>query len=279
LLRPGGRTIELAPGQSVLPGLVDSHVHMLEAGVLQLGCPIEDPKSKAVLAAAIEACAAAHPETPWLIGTGWPAALFDELGPRKEELDALVPDRPAVFYGEDGHSAWLNSAALLAADIGPDTEDPLLGRIERRPGSAEPSGTLRETAVDLVEAHVPPTTAEQYAAGLAIGQRHLHGFGITLVQDVPSRPSSVGCARRSPCWASSRGRRMAAVSRPARRLTPSRRSGGAREADGRRVPYRGDRPHWTASARLESAAAHTEAREAADTHAPHAKGAVHDDER
>ena len=40
LLRPGGRTIELAPGQSVLPGLVDSHVHMLEAGVLQLGCPI-----------------------------------------------------------------------------------------------------------------------------------------------------------------------------------------------------------------------------------------------
>ena len=50
LLRPGGRTIELAPGQSVLPGLVDSHVHMLEAGVLQLGCPIEDPKSKAALA-------------------------------------------------------------------------------------------------------------------------------------------------------------------------------------------------------------------------------------
>src|SRR5262245_65348153 len=39
LLRPGGRTIKLAPGQSVLPGLVDSHVHMLEAGVLQLGCP------------------------------------------------------------------------------------------------------------------------------------------------------------------------------------------------------------------------------------------------
>jgi predicted amidohydrolase YtcJ len=188
LLRPGGRTIELAPGQSVLPGLVDSHVHMLEAGVLQLGCPIEVPKSKAVLAAAIEACAAAHPEAAWLIGTGWPTALFDELGPRKEELDALVPDRPAVIWGEDGHSAWLNSAALLAAAIGPDTEDPPLGRIERRPGSTEPSGTLRETAMDLVEAHVPPTTAEQYAAGLAIGQRHLHGFGITLVQDPNVNP-------------------------------------------------------------------------------------------
>src|SRR5262245_6770310 len=183
LLRSGGRTIELAPGQIVLPGLVDSHVHMLEAGVLQLGCPIEDPKSKAVLAAAIAACSAAHPEAAWLIGSGWPAALFDELGPRKEELDALVPHRPAVFYGEDGHSAWLNSAALLAANLRPNTDDPLRGRIERRPGSTEPSGTLRETAVDLVEKYVPPTTAEQYAAGLAIGQQHLHGFGITLVQD------------------------------------------------------------------------------------------------
>ena len=110
LLRPGGRTIELAPGQSVLPGLVDSHVHMLDAGVLQLGCPIEDPKSKAVLEKAIKDCAADH-EGAWFIGSGWPAVLFDsELGPRKEELDALVPDRPAVIWGEDGHSAWLNSA-------------------------------------------------------------------------------------------------------------------------------------------------------------------------
>ena len=192
LLRPGGRTIELAPGQSVLPGLVDSHVHMLDAGVLQLGCPIEDPKSKAVLEKAIKDCAADH-EGAWFIGSGWPAVLFDsELGPRKEELDALVPDRPAVIWGEDGHSAWLNSRALLAADIGPDTKDPPLGRIERVPDSKEPSGTLRETAIDLVEPHIPPTTeegkAEQNAAGLAIGQRILHGFGITQVQDANVNP-------------------------------------------------------------------------------------------
>src|SRR5215510_14822615 len=184
LLRPGGRTIKLAPGQSVLPGLVDSHVHMLDAGLLQLDCPIEEPKSKPELAEAIEKCAAAQPEKAWFIGSGWPAQLFDPLGPRKEELDALVPDRPAVIWGEDGHSAWLNSAALLAAGIGPDTEDPELGRIERQPGSREPSGTLREQpAMELVEKVMPQRTDEEYARGLAKGQRILHEFGITLVQD------------------------------------------------------------------------------------------------
>src|SRR5262245_13111802 len=61
LLRPGGRTIELAPGQMVLPGLVDSHVHMLEGGVLQLGCPIEEPKTKEELETAIRTCAADQP--------------------------------------------------------------------------------------------------------------------------------------------------------------------------------------------------------------------------
>jgi predicted amidohydrolase YtcJ len=191
LLRPGGRTIELAPGQSVLPGFVDSHAHLLEGGLQQGDCPIQppEPKSKAELAAKIEACAAEHPEKAWLIGNGWPAALFDELGPRKEELDALVPDRPAVIYEDSGHSAWLNSAALLAADIGPDTPDPPNGRIERQPGSREPSGTLREQpAMDLVMDHIPPRTNEEYAAALAVGQRELHKLGITLVQDAQVEP-------------------------------------------------------------------------------------------
>ena len=194
LLRPGGSTIELAPGQSVLPGFVDSHVHMLDSGVLALGCVIEDPESKEELEDTIKACAAEpHPEGAWLIGVNWPPDLFDlVLGPLKEELDALVPDRPAVFRGADGHSHWLNSAALKAAGIGPDTKDPPGGRIERVPGSTEPSGTLRESAFFLVEPHIPPTTeegkAEQDAAGLAIAQRILHGFGITQVQDALVNP-------------------------------------------------------------------------------------------
>src|SRR5262245_66127046 len=67
LLRPGGRTIKLAPGQSVLPGLVDSHVHMLEAGVLQLACPIEEPRSTPELAEGSAERRAAQPHTAWFL--------------------------------------------------------------------------------------------------------------------------------------------------------------------------------------------------------------------
>ena len=199
LLRRGGRTIKLAPGQTVLPGFVDSHVHMIEGGLQQGDCPIQppEPKDPAALAAKILKCAADQPEKAWLIGNGWPAALFDARGPRKEDLDALVPDRPAVIYEDSGHSAWLNSAAFLAAGIGPDTEDPPPnGRIERQPDSPscpkpcrEPSGTLREkAAMDLVDRHIPRRTDEEYAAALAVGQRELHKVGITLVQDPQVEP-------------------------------------------------------------------------------------------
>jgi predicted amidohydrolase YtcJ len=184
-LRGGhGRTIALAPGQMVMPGLVDSHVHMLEAGVLQLRCAVDNPKKPEALFDAIAACAAADPDLEWVLGSGWPLSLFDKRGPRKEQLDALIPDRPALFYGEDGHSAWLNSAALRAADIGPKTLDPPRGRIERvDPVTKVPSGTLRETAVDLVEKYIPPTEPGTYREGLEIAQRLLHSLGITLIQD------------------------------------------------------------------------------------------------
>src|SRR4030095_3253164 len=73
LLRQDGRTVELAPGQIVLPGLVDSHVHMLEAGVLQLGCVVESPKTPAALFAAIKECAANNTGARGrgLVGAGW----------------------------------------------------------------------------------------------------------------------------------------------------------------------------------------------------------------
>src|SRR4029434_10548277 len=84
-----------------------------------------------------------------------------------------------------GASPWLTPAALLASGTGPDTPDPLPnGRIERQPGSREPSGTLREqAAMGLVERHIPPRREEDCAVAIAFGQQHLHGLGITLVQD------------------------------------------------------------------------------------------------
>ena len=78
-------------------------------------------------------------------GRGWQLPLFPDGNPSKTLLDRLVPDRPALLWAADGHSAWANSRALALAGVTRDTPDPPNGRIERD-ARGEPSGTLRESA-------------------------------------------------------------------------------------------------------------------------------------
>src|SRR5262245_26870014 len=187
LLRSGGRLIALEREQTVIPGLVDAHIHMLDAGVMRQRCTLDEAKTKARALEMIAAYSKEHPGLAWVIGSGWSLSLFDERGPTAAELDAVVADRPAVFYGQDGHSAWLNSRALAAAGITACKPDPPRGRIECT-AAGGPSGTLREAAVDLVEKVVPHPTTEQWLAGLREAQTYLHSLGITMVQDANVNP-------------------------------------------------------------------------------------------
>ena len=66
--------------------------------------------------------------------------------PRKEDLDAIVPDRPVFLFNRDVHGAWVNSEALELAGITKDTPDPSDGRIERDAETGEPTGMLHEGA-------------------------------------------------------------------------------------------------------------------------------------
>jgi predicted amidohydrolase YtcJ len=133
--------------------------------------------------AAIAKYAAAHPELEWVIGSGWLPTLFEDGVPKKSDLDAVTPDRPAVFYGAHGHSAWLNSAVLAAADITEKTEDPDGGPILR--------DASLEAAVNLVEKVVTKPSRETSLAGLDYAQKLLHSLGITMVQDANVDPGNL----------------------------------------------------------------------------------------
>ena len=102
--------------------------------------------------------------------------------PTAEALDAVVADRPAYLPNRDGHSAWVNSAALQVAGITKQTPDPPDGRIERDE-DGEPTGTLHEGAADLVSTLVPEPTYDDLSEGLRKGQTYLHSLGITAWQD------------------------------------------------------------------------------------------------
>jgi predicted amidohydrolase YtcJ len=98
-------------------------------------------------------------------------------------LDAVIADRPVYLRGSDGHSGWANSRALELAGITAATPDPPKGVIERDPQTGEPSGTLRETANDLVASLIPKPTAEENAEALRAALREMASFGITSMVD------------------------------------------------------------------------------------------------
>lgn len=174
---PRTRVVDLA-GKMILPGFHDAHVHPVSGGMELAHCNLNGLKSREQVFEAIRKYAADHPKEAWIVGGGWDLPVFPEGNPTRQQLDALVPDRPACLSAADGHSAWVNTRALETAGVTRATPDPADGRIERdREGN--PSGTLRESAARLVSKHVPRPAARDYAAGLRRGIEMANRFGIT----------------------------------------------------------------------------------------------------
>ncbi|MBA2381908.1 MAG: amidohydrolase [Chloroflexi bacterium] len=186
LVGPGTRVVDLA-GRLLLPGFQDAHIHPISAGVDRLQCDLRQARGRDGVLATIRSFVAAHPDDPWIIGSGWYMADFANGTPRREDLDGIVSDRPAIFPNRDGHSTWVNTKALELAGIDRDAPDPTDGRIERDPDGT-PTGTLHEGAAAAAERLMPVTTREQMADGLRLAQSYLHSLGITAWQDAIARP-------------------------------------------------------------------------------------------
>jgi len=194
--------VELAD-RMLLPSFQDAHVHPLDAG-LELGqCDLTGSADAAEVLERLRACAADPVPGGWLVGTGWELPFFPDANPHRRLLDAVVGETPALLWAADGHSAWASSKALELAGIGASTPDPESGRIERD-ADGSPSGTLRESAIDLVADLLPEPTVEEGVAALRRAEAVLLPFGITAVQD--ARVDGAGdleayrAARRSGAW-------------------------------------------------------------------------------
>jgi predicted amidohydrolase YtcJ len=160
-----------------LPGLHDAHVHPTMGGYGILGCNLEEASSVDAIISKVSDCSKESPEG-WLEGHAFDLSLFGQNGPHKSLLDAISQSQPIILWGSDGHNAWANSKALEMAGITAETDDPPLGVIEREPDGA-PSGTLRETAQELVRAAMPEPTMLSNMNALQTGIRHLNSLGIT----------------------------------------------------------------------------------------------------
>jgi predicted amidohydrolase YtcJ len=172
-------------GAVVIPGLIDSHLHIMELGFGALTLDLTDTRSLAEAQAKIRDYAAKYPDRKWIIGRGWNQEVWG-LGrfPTAAELDAAVSDRPVLLSRVDGHAQWANSAALAAAGITAQTADPAGGRIERLSGSRAPAGVLVDNAQDLAAKVVPAPRPDDYDLALAKAQEILLKRGVTAAADM-----------------------------------------------------------------------------------------------
>lgn len=182
-LKSANTTILDAHGRRVIPGLIDSHLHLISGGQ-QLGrLNLRDVKDRKEFVQAVRDYVASRKPGEWVLGGRWSTESWaDPAQPTRQWIDAATGETPALLERMDGHGALANSAALKLAGIdakGPD--DPPGGRIERDPDTHEPTGILKEGAIDLVRKHIPPASAAELRAALSMSMREANRFGITCV--------------------------------------------------------------------------------------------------
>ena len=181
------RVIDLK-GRTVIPGIVDSHLHLLFGAYALHGLNLSTaessitPSKPDLLIERLKAYAAAHPDDLVLFGRAdFSTAL--PTTPTHALLDRAVPDRPLVIHNTSEHALWLNSAAMRMAGL---TTRPLTDPDEERgvirDASGNPSGVLLEAAMQIadraVEARVP---LGQKLKMIEAATHYLNSFGITSV--------------------------------------------------------------------------------------------------
>ena len=176
------RVVELQ-GRMAMPGIHDSHIHPLEGAYEQVHCDVSSGESVAAVQILLRECAASH-SGEWFNAVGLDLALFPVTGPDRSLLEGIAPDSYIFVDGADGHAALVNDRALALAGIDADTQPPPGGVIERRPGSNEPNGTIRESARDLVDRLRPPRSLFVSAEAMRDTIKLMNSHGITSIIDM-----------------------------------------------------------------------------------------------
>ncbi len=171
-------------GKMVLPGLYDSHLHMLNTGAtLQvINCRTPPMKSIADMAKAVGEKAKKAVPGEWIIGRGWDQVkLLEHRNPTRWDFDKVSPNNPVYLTRTCGHLAVVNSKALELAGITKATKDPVGGRIVRD-DKGEPTGMLEETpAMSLCMNLIPPASIEDKVLQIKAASDAFNEVGITSV--------------------------------------------------------------------------------------------------
>ena len=176
---PATRVIN-TEGKMVLQGFHDAHLHTFMGGRSLVGCDVANAPDIESTEAILKSCLVSS--SSWLVAEGLNLAFFGESGPLLDWLNVIAGDRPMLLRASDGHSVAVNTVALKMANITAATSAPPSGVIERDEYGA-PSGTLRESAMALVEQVVPQLTEQERLNVMRTAIDAINKAGITSVFD------------------------------------------------------------------------------------------------
>lgn len=181
-----GETTEVvdASGKTLIPGLMDSHMHAMFAGLDLKNVALDGCKSLDEMSALLKERAEQVPAGTWIKGAAWNELNWDDgKKPSRASLDAISTEHPIFAKRLCCHVIVANSKALELAGVTKDTPDPDGGRIGRT-ADGEPDGWLYEnSAMDLVEKVYPPMTEAELMDSISGIGKYINSVGITSVID------------------------------------------------------------------------------------------------
>ena len=181
LIGKGTRIISL-DGKTVVPGLIDTHIHVADFGRCLLWLNLTSAESISELQSILKEKAKRTPIGNWIIGRGWNHNRFK--GKRLlslADLNEAAPDNPVILYHEAAMICAVNSKALVLAGVTRQTAVPSSGTIDKNPQTGELTGILRGSVINLVWQVVPEPTVDELSEATALACHEIVKAGITSV--------------------------------------------------------------------------------------------------
>lgn len=171
-----------AKGQTVIPGFIDSHVHMRGLGALLESADFRHVRSTREIAEWVKKEASRRKPGEWIVARNWDQTNWGGAFPSAADLDGATMEHPVFLSRVDGHAGWVNSRAMQLAKLTAETSDPPGGKIIRD-AQGRPTGVLIDRAMGLVRTIIPPPSGQQVKRQIALAARECARLGLTSVHD------------------------------------------------------------------------------------------------
>jgi hypothetical protein len=173
-----GDELEDLEAKSVFPAFHDAHTHFYHYALTLRRLRLDDSHSEANACQGVRGTAERAQPGDWIVGRGWSLRVWGtDQWPTRASLDEAAPRNPVALAAKDGHTWWVNSAALALAGVSRETKDPPGGVIVRDQ-AGEPTGILREKALELVKPFLTSPPERAVLGGLREATDQFHSLGV-----------------------------------------------------------------------------------------------------